>query len=119
VSLVMIDYTWRLAGVREDLDTLHWNVRPGHPAAESARFRVRTDEGGEAEMRYDARGADLRLGGKQLGRIESGVVRLVTNRSGAPRELVGISEQPQRIVIQLTGRVAREVAVRPNQRIAL
>jgi hypothetical protein len=119
VSLVMIDYTWRLAGVREELDTLHWNVRPGHPAAESARFRVRTDEGAEAEMRYDARGAGLWLAGKSLGRIESGVVRLVTNRSGAPRELVGISEQPQRVVIQFTGRMAREVAVLPNQRIAL
>jgi len=42
-ALIMVDSTWRLAGVHEEPDALHWNVRPGHPAAESARFRMRTD----------------------------------------------------------------------------
>ena len=42
-ALVMVDYTWRLAGVCETPDALHWNIRPGHPAAESARFHMRTD----------------------------------------------------------------------------
>ncbi len=119
VSLVMMDYTWRLAGVREELDGLHWNVRPGHPAAESARFRVRTDAGRDAEMRYDNHGAELSLGGKRLGRIESGVVRLVTNKAGVPQALLGISEQPQKVMIRLVNQAPRQVAVRPNQWIAL
>jgi hypothetical protein len=119
VSLVLIDYTWRLAGVREDADTLHWNVRPGHAAAESARFHMRTDAGRDAEMRYDARGADLSLGGRSLARIESGAVRLVTLPSGAPRALVGISQQPQTVTLRLANRRPREVTVRPNETIAL
>jgi hypothetical protein len=119
VSLVLIDYTWRLAGVREDFDTLDWNVRPGHPAAESARFHVRTNAGRDAEMRYDARGADLSLGGKPLARIESGAVRLVTNPSGVPQALVGISQQPQKIALRLANRQPRAVVVRPNETIAL
>ncbi len=118
-SLVMMDYTWRLAGVTEEADVLHWNLRPGHPAAESARFCMRTDTGGDAEMRYDEHGADLQFGGKPLGRIESGVVRLVTNKAGVPRELLGISDQPQNVNIRLIAKEPREVAVRPNQRIAL
>ena len=119
VSLVMIDYTWRLAGVREEPDQLHWNVRPGHPAAESARFRVRTDAGLDAEMRYDERGAELRLGGKPLGHIESGVARLITNKDGVPEALLGIGDQPQKVIIRLAGQAPREEPVRPNQRIAL
>jgi hypothetical protein len=70
-------------------------------------------------MRYDARGADLSLGGRSLARIESGAVRLVTLPSGAPRALVGISQQPQTVTLRLANRRPREVTVRPNETIAL
>jgi hypothetical protein len=118
-ALVMMDYTWRLAGVCEEVDALHWNVRPGHPAAQGARFRVRTDAGPVAEMEYDARGAEISLGGKALARIDAGVARLITNMAGVPRELVGIGEQPQKVVLRLAGLESREVAVGANERIAL
>ena len=115
----MMDYTWRLAGVCEEVDALHWNVRPGHPAAQGARFRVRTDAGPVAEMEYDAHGAEISLGGKALARIDAGVARLITNMAGVPRELVGIGEQPQKVVLRLAGLESREVAVGANERIAL
>lgn len=120
-ALVMLDYTWRLAGVREEVDTLHWNVRPGHPAAESARFQMRADGGLSAELFYgtDKQGAELRLAGKSLGRIEGGAVRLVTDKAGAPRELLGIGEQPQTVTLRLTGRSSLKLAVDANQRVAL
>ena len=82
-ALVMLDYTWRLAGVRDEGDSLEWNVRPGHPAAQSALFRMRTDAGRTAEMKYDRRGAELRLSGKVLARIDSGMARLITDSGGA------------------------------------
>ncbi len=118
-ALVMMDYTWRLAGVCEAPDALHWNIRPGHAAADSARFRMRTDAGRDAVMVYDAQGAELSLGGKQLGRVESGVARLVTDKAGAPLALLGISEMPQRVMVRLTGQAARGVDVQPNRRTAL
>jgi hypothetical protein len=118
-ALVMVDYTWRLAGVCETPDALHWNVRPGHPAAKSARFRMRTDKGQGAEMRYDSQGVSLWFGGRSLGRIESGSVRLVTNKTGDPQALIGISEQPQEVRVQLAGHVPQKISIRPNQRIAL
>jgi hypothetical protein len=98
---------------------LHWNIRPGHPAAESARFRMRTDAGQDAEIRYDSHGVSLSFAGKPLGRIESGAVRLVTDNTGEPQALLGISEQPQKVRIQLSGRVPQEISVQPNQRRAL
>lgn len=118
-ALVMMEYTWRLAGVCEQPDALHWNVRPGHPAAESTQFIMRTDAGRDAEMRYSGRGADLRLAGKSIGRIESGAVRLVTNPAGVPQALLGIAEQPQKITLRLGDRPPRELAVLPNRRIAV
>jgi hypothetical protein len=118
-ALVMMEYTWRLAGVCEEPDVLHWNVRPGHPAAESARFRMRTDRGPDAEIRYDQQGADLRLAGKPIGRIESGVARLVTSKAGVPQTLVGITDQQQKVILRLADHAPRHVAVRPNERIAL
>jgi hypothetical protein len=117
-ALVMIDYTWRLAGVCEEPDGLHWNVRPGPSAAESARFRMRTDAGRDVEMRYERQGTELWLGGKLLGRIGSGVVKLVTDKAGVPQALLGIGEQPQKVMIRLVGHAPREVSVQPNQRIA-
>lgn len=118
-ALVMLDYTWRLAGVREEGEAIEWNVRLGHPAAQSAVFRMRTDAGRPAEIRYDSSGAELRLAGKVLGRIESGTARLVTDRSGVPKELVGISEQPQKVTIRLAGRAPRGIAVQANARVLL
>ncbi len=118
-ALLMLDYTWRLAGIREEADSLEWNVRIDHPAARSALFRMRTDAGRTAEIRYDRRGAELRLAGKSIGRIDSGIARLVTDNRGVPKELVGISEQPQKITLRLSERPHREIELQANARIAL
>jgi hypothetical protein len=118
-ALVMMDNTWRLAGVHEEPNQLHWNVRSGHAAAESARFHMRTDRGRDAEMRYDTKGAELSLAGKSLGRVESIAARLITDEAGAPRALVGISEEPQKVMLRLTGQKPRELKLQPNQRIAI
>jgi len=113
-ALVMLDYTWRLAGVREERESLEWNVRPGHAAAQSALFRMRTDRGQTAEMKYDRGGAELRLAGKPLGRIESGTARLITDMSGVPRGLASIREQPQTVTLRLAGRALQKVALKAN-----
>jgi hypothetical protein len=127
VSLVLVDYTWRLAGVREEAEELQWSVRPDHPAADKAHFRVRTDGGKDAEMAYDLRtgrkvlefGVELRLGGRSLGRIEGGQVRLLTDKEGKATALVGIGAQAQSVTLKLVGQKARTVTVRPNERVML
>jgi hypothetical protein len=118
-ALVMLDYTWRLAGVTQTDDTLHWNVRPGHPAAESGEFQLRTDAGKNAEMRYDSHGATLSLGDRALARIEGGAVRVITDDAGFGKELAGIGQEPQEVIVRFEGQPPRKVIVQPNQRIAL
>jgi hypothetical protein len=118
-ALVMLDYTWRLAGVREEGDSLEWNVQPSHPAAKSAVFRMRTDAGRTAEIKYDRQGAKLSLANKLIARIESGAARLVTDSGGVARELAGISERPQKIAIRLADGQRREVTPQANARVPL
>ena len=116
-ALVMMDYTWRLAGLTEQADDLHWNVRPGHAAADRATFAMKTDTGVTAEMRYDGKGADLRLAGKAVARID-GTGRLVTGKDGKLVALTGIDERPQDVTLRTDGKAHRH-RLTANQKIDL
>ncbi|HEX4322598.1 MAG TPA: alpha-L-rhamnosidase [Acidobacteriaceae bacterium] len=118
-ALVMIDYTWRLAGIHEEPGELHWNIRPGHPAAESAHFRLRTDEDREAKIHYNGQGAEFYLAGKPLGRVQSGAARLVTDKEGVAKAWIGISPEPQKVIFSLRDGKRQEVTLKPNQRAAI
>jgi hypothetical protein len=118
-ALVMVDYSWRLVGVCEEADALHWNVRPDHPAARETRLSMQTDAGREVAMAYRDNGADLSLGGSIIGRISGGAARLVTDKQGRPRHLLGIDPQRQAIRVQFGGRPLRRLTLRANQVVTL
>jgi hypothetical protein len=67
----------------------------------------------------DRRGAELRLGSKVVGRIDSGMARLITYSSGVPKALAGIGEQSQKVAIRLAGRALRQFALQANVVVAL
>jgi len=114
-ALVMVDYTWRLVGVREEVDDLHWTIRPGHPAAQGTTLSMRTDNGRLAVIRYGARRAECSLDGRLLATVVGGSVRLVTDASGTPTRLVGIDPAAQTIRLMLRGGGQRSITVRPNE----
>ena len=95
-ALVMVDSTWRLAGVREEPDQLEWNVRPTCAAADGSLFQTHLKSGVLAEMRYTNGGADLFLGGKPLARVQ-GTARLLTKPDGHALQLVGIADPAQAV----------------------
>ena len=117
-ALVMIDFTWRLAGVCEEPEELHWNINPGHPAAERAQFQLRTDGGKEAEIRYAGEGkeAELWLDGKLLGSVSSGAVRIITDKSGIPQACASIHEKRQEILMRWAKGKPRKVSLLPNEK---
>jgi hypothetical protein len=118
-ALVMIDYTWRLVGVTEEPDALHWNARPRHAAARGARLTLPTDGRGQAAMVYDGDAVDLTLAGKSVARIEGGAARLVTDKAGQIRALLGIEPSAQQVTVRLPGRPPRRIRLRPNQAMAV
>jgi hypothetical protein len=118
-ALVMMDYTWRLAGIHEEPQQLHWNVRPGHPASDGARFSLRTDAGTQAEMRYDAKGAICSIGGTIVGRAGGGAARLLTDKQGKITGLIGISEATQHIALHTPERGKQNFTLHANEHVAI
>lgn len=116
-ALVMMDFTWRLAGVREEQDRLEWNVRPGHAASQSVHFSIHFDKSHIAAMVYDEKGATLYLDGRRLGRIESGAARLITDKQGRPKQLRSISEVAQTVSVGLGSHPAQRRTLKPNQQL--
>ena len=118
-SLVMVDYTWRLVGVREERDRLDWNIRPRHPAARDAMLAMPLDAGNMATIRYDRTGATL-LPGKSLSmRVAGGSVRVSTDKQGKPISLLGIDPAPQHVTLSQNGRPTRSFLIQPDQRILI
>ena len=113
-ALVMYDYTWRLAGVREEGDELHWNVRPGCAPSMSAVFRLTLSNGKGAEMRYAEKGAEMSVGGRKLGQV-TGVARIVTDKTGRALYALGADLAPQQVEVRLKG-TRRRFALRANAR---
>ena len=118
-SLVMMDYTWRLGGIHEEHDALHWNVRPGHPATDHAHFTTRTDHKETAELAYDPHGARLRLACKPIATIEGGTARLITDKQGVPLRLSGIHPESQRVMLTLPGHPRRSFTIKANEQVSL
>jgi hypothetical protein len=121
-ALALIDFTWRLAGVREEEQMLVWNVRPGHASSEDARFAMYFDGSHTAALVYGRTGAELRLNDKHLGRVESGTARLITDKQGKPKALVGISESTQSVYVDLPESTTvrkRKIIIKPNEYIYL
>jgi hypothetical protein len=118
-ALTMIDFTWRLAGICESGRQLHWHIRPGHAASRSARFSLRTDSGHRAQLSYDAQGADLKLDGRWIGRVEGGAARLVSGESGQVLSLASIDERVQQLRLLMPNRPPRELSLGPDASIRL
>jgi hypothetical protein len=118
-ALVMVDFTWRLAGVRETENQLEWNVRPRCTASEAARFSMHFYRNRTATLIYDKKGAALQLDGKMIARIESGTARLITDKQGRPKLLTGISETVETVSLQLGSHPAQRMTIHPNQQLHL
>ncbi|HEV2277580.1 MAG TPA: alpha-L-rhamnosidase [Acidobacteriaceae bacterium] len=113
-ALVLLDFVWRLSGVREQGELVEWNLRG--PAAGNARFAARV-HGRAAELVYDGKAAELRLGRHTLARV-TGVVRIMTTRDGTLRAAVGIGQGTAEIVVRAQGR-EKKISVRGNERVVL
>ena len=122
-ALVMIDYTWRLVGVRQEGAAIHWNIRPRHAAARGTRLTRTMDDGRIAAISYDGGagggagngGATLTLAGRTIARLDGGAARLVTDADGRLLSLRGIEPTRQRPTLRLPGRPPRRLDIAANR----
>jgi hypothetical protein len=116
-ALVLLDFTWRLAGVRAVNGKLEWNVRP--PATDvRSRFRLKAKPTIIAELRYAAGRSELLLNGNSLLKV-NGTVRLATTMEGKLENATGIGTERSSITLLATGIRERRFSIEPNQTITL
>lgn len=113
--LIVYDFTWRLAGVHEESQEVHWNVRPGHAASKDASFRITLKNGKTAEINYVGNSAELRLADRSLGQVE-GIARIVTDKTGKLMYVLGVDGAPQRVKLQVAGLPHKHFMLKPNER---
>jgi hypothetical protein len=77
------------------------------------------DRGRTAAMIYDKRSVALELDGRRIGSIESGTVRLITDKQGRPKQLTGISEEVETVSVQLVSHPEQRMTIHPNQQLHL
>jgi hypothetical protein len=118
-ALLMTSFTWRLIGIREEPNQLEWNVRTAHTAAQGARFHPRFDKKHTASLSYENHSAVLRQNGRRVCQIDSGSVRLTTDKQGQPKSLAGISESVETISLRMDSHPAKNITIRPNHKLKL
>jgi len=111
-ALVLIDFTWRLAGVRKMDDHLEWNIRPSATHTRSS-FRLRVNPTLTAEIRYEVGHAELYLNSRRI-LTTSSVVRLATTQGGELRTAVGIASERAAVALQAAGGKDRKFSIDPN-----
>jgi hypothetical protein len=113
-ALVLLDFVWRLSGVREQGDLVEWSVRP--PARGRTTFSAQV-HGVTVELAYDGGIAEMRIGGKSVASV-IGVVRVLTTKTGELREAVGIAGGLSPVTLR-EGGAERRLQVEANARVKL
>jgi hypothetical protein len=116
-ALVFLDFTWRLAGVRQVDDGLEWNVRPPAAGVQST-CQLKLAPTQSAEIRYTAGSAELFLNGKLRYKV-SGVVRLVTDVDGTLRLAHGTGPKQVHAVVTSASGKKVDMVLDPNSTKAL
>ena len=116
-ALVLVDFTWRLAGVRQAGDRLEWNIRPPEAGVES-RFELRVNPTLTARLEYTAAGARISINGKPVLQT-AGVVRLITDFRGGLKNAAGIHSAPAKVSVEHVTGAKQWFAVKPNETIPL
>ena len=118
-ALVLIDFTWRLAGVRRlDDDLMEWNIRPGF-AGSNTTFRLRlAPDNVTAEIRYKDDSTELHIDNRLIYRV-TGTVRLITTHNGVLLYLQGIANRPSTVQLQPLHRKAHSYSIKSDQVITL
>jgi hypothetical protein len=116
-ALVLLDFTWRLSGVREAEGRLEWNIRP-MAGAQPTSFRLRAGSNATAELRYEAGKAELMLNGRLILRTSS-TVRIVTDRDGTLRKAMGTASVKTAVELNTSDHRVRKFTIEPNHIVQL
>jgi hypothetical protein len=110
-ALVFIDFTWRLAGVRQIGETLEWNL---NPTDARMRYRLKVSPTRTAEIQYASGSAQVFVNDRPLYRT-SNTVRLITDLDGNLRSVTGIAAAKTDVRLDSPSGKTLRFSVEPNK----
>jgi hypothetical protein len=115
-ALTLLDYTWRLYGVREERDYmnkpyLQWNC------GENTGAMTATSSTAKGMAVIDRKGstATLTLAGKKIA-VVTGTVRLNTTLDGKWSSVEGVSGQTERVTLHHADRAVKSIHIKSNEK---
>jgi hypothetical protein len=115
-ALVMLDYTWRLHGVRAEAGVLEWNCRLPEGASRT-RFSLPL-KGGGAELIHGRDSSELSLATTKLLTVK-GTARIVTDEDGKALRVAGVAPATSNVELLWPDGKSRSLEIEPNQVIRL
>jgi hypothetical protein len=110
-ALVLLDYVWRLYGVRTEGESIEWNCRRPD---KSARMESSVSTPlGPAVLRHSQEESVLILAGKTIVRV-NGIVRIVTDLHGKNAHFVGIHSETVKVNLHWANGGSEVVTVPTN-----
>jgi hypothetical protein len=110
-ALVLLDYAWRLYGVRQVGNLTEWNCRaPEKSARTEASIQTKR---GTAVLTHTAKESVMTLAGKMILRV-NGTVRVVTDADGKVSHVVGVEEEAASVVLRWPNGKSKTMTVARN-----
>jgi hypothetical protein len=106
-ALVLLDFVWRLYGVRRKGGELEWNCRLPEGASSC------TSEVGAAVLKTAAGGSELLVSGRRVLEV-AGTVRVITDARGKALRLVGTQSTPVQVTLKWCEGKTRTYALTPD-----
>jgi hypothetical protein len=110
-ALVLLDYTWRLYGVRRNGEQIEWNC--GSPEKSASTEASIPTPLGAAVLRLTQYESEISLAGKTIVRV-SGTVRVVTDERGKVLRCVGVHDQSAHVMLHWSSGKSAALTVPPN-----
>lgn len=115
-TLVFLDFLWRLHGVVQTGQELHWNCRMLQGSS-SSTFALHTTQG-TAELKHTPNRSEMILAGKQILAVQ-GSARIVTKLDGSLLRLEGTQPEEANVRLLVQRRTARSIQMKPNTAVHL
>jgi hypothetical protein len=115
-ALVLLDFIWRLHGVRAAGQELEWNCRMPIGAF-SCSCALRTPHG-IAALEHTPNQSKLTLAGKPI-LVVQGEARIITKYDGSLLRVEGTQPEETTVRLLLSGHAARSLSVKPNTAVRL
>lgn len=110
-ALVLLDYTWRMHGVRQVGDSLEWNCRAPEKSART-ETSIQTKRGA-AVLTHTQKESVIAIGGKTILRV-NGIVRILTDNDGHVVQLAGIHDQTAKVEASGPNGKKMKLTIAPN-----